>query len=237
MKISISGLLLWVIVVPAAHADLLVYYDNPALNSLSFDSGIPQPALATHSLVVASDLTNTGVQGVNHIEGYQTNGWPTGADLDPDKYISFSLTPLANHAISFDSFSIDMWEPPIFGSTARQFSLRWDYDGYATDILSTVMPAVQNPTSVNYQFSLADLSERTTESEFRLYFYDAPWNDINAALIAMGGMGNGLTLTGTVREAPTSVPAPSTVILIAIALLLAPLGRRRRNLPPANVDA
>ncbi|OJY59342.1 hypothetical protein [Thiobacillus sp. 0-1251] len=59
-----------------AAADLLVHYDNPVKDgsSMGLDSGVPLSPVYAASLTVASSLTNTGIQGVNHIEAYQTNG-------------------------------------------------------------------------------------------------------------------------------------------------------------------
>ena len=197
-----------------ARADVLVYYDNPLKggSSVSFDSGLPQPPMTNSPLVTASDLRNTGVLGVDHIEMYQTDGWPTGPAPDPLKYIFFSLAPMPGYQINFTSFDIDLWQsghPDI----TRKFSLRWDLDGFSTDLITGTIAT--NMYTTSYSFSLASLSSRTSAAEFRLYFYDTALDNQNFAIIAMGSAGNGFTVNGTV----TAVPPVSYTIDDLIALV------------------
>jgi hypothetical protein len=209
-----SVVLFSIITLFQARADVIVYYDNPLKDgtSISFDSSLPQPPITNSPLVTASDLRNTGVLGVDHIEMYQTDGWPAGPSPDPLKHIFFSVAPLPGYQIEFTSFDIDLWQSGGPDNT-RQFSLRWDLDGFSSDLITGRI--VTNIYMTSYSFSLASLSSRTNAAEFRLYFYDSALNGQNASIIAMGSAGNGFKVHGTV----TALPPVSYTVDDLIALV------------------
>jgi hypothetical protein len=201
-----------------AAADLLVHYDNPVKDgsSMGFDSGVPHSAVYAAPLTVASSLTNSGIQGVNHMEAYQTNGWSAAATPDPTKYISFSVAPDAGYQLHIDRFDIDLWQS-LGQDQVRKFALRWIGDSFANDLISGAIQVVpENPTNSTYSFSLAGLDTLTTATEFRLYFYDVAEPGLNSALISMGTLGNGLSLYGSVA----SVPEPSQLAFTMAGLAL-----------------
>lgn len=208
-----------------AAADLLVHYDNPVKDgsSMGFDSGVPLSPVYAASLAVASSLTNTGIQGVNHMEAYQTNDWSAAATPDPTKYISFSVAPDAGYELHVDRFDIDLWQS-LGQYQVRQFALRWNGDSFTNDLISGAIQVVpENPTNSTYSFSLTGLDTRTTTTEFRLYFYDVTEPGLNSALISMGTLGNGISLYGSVAP----VPEPSQLALTAAGLVLVTFVVRR----------
>lgn len=208
-----------------ATADLLVHYDNPIKDgsSMGFDSGIPHSSVYAAPLTVASSLTNSGVQGVNHMEAYQTNGWSAASTPDLAKYITFSVAPDVGYQLHIDRFDIDLWQS-LGQYQVQKFALRWNGDSFANDLVSGAIQVVtENPTNSTYSFSLAGLDRLTTPSEFRLYFYDVAEPGLNSALISMGTLGNGISLYGSVA----SVPEPSQLALTAAGLILIALVVRR----------
>src|SRR3569833_237360 len=216
-----------------ATADLLVHYDNPVKDgsSMGFDSGVPHSPVYAAPLTVASSLTNSGVQGVNHMEAYQTNGWSAAATLAPTKFISFFVAPAAGYQLHVDRFDIDLWQS-LGQYQVRQFALRWNGDSFANDLISGAIQVVpENPANSSYSFSLAGLDTRTTTSEFRLYFFDVAEPGLNSALISMGTLGNGISLYGSVA----SVPEPNQLALTAAGLALGTLVVRRSKQRHGNV--
>lgn len=212
-----------------AAADLLVHYDNPVKDgsSMGFDSGIPHSPVYSAPFTAASSLTNSGVQGVNHMEAYQTNDWSAAAAPDPTKYITFSVAPDVGHQLNVDRFDIDLWQS-LGQYQVRKFALRWDGDSFANDLISSAIQVVpDNPANSTYSFSLAGLDARTSTTEFRLYFYDVAEPGLNSALISMGTLGNGLSLYGSV----SAVPEPSQLALTVVGLALVALvaGRRKQR--------
>lgn len=216
-----------------AAADLLVHYDNPVKDgsSMGFDSGVPHSAVYAAPLTVASSLTNAGVQGVNHMEAYQTNGWSAAATPDPSKYIAFSVAPEVGYQLHFDQFDIDLWQS-LGQYQVQKFALRWNGDSFANDLISGAIQVVtENPTNSTYAFSLTGLDALTATTEFRLYFYDVAEPGLNSALIAMGTLGNGISLYGSVA----AVPEPSQLALTAAGLALVTLVVRRSKKRRGNV--
>lgn len=210
-----------------AVADLLVHYDNPLKDgsSISFDSGVPHSPVYAAPLTVASSLTNSGVQGVNHVEAYQTNDWSAADTPDPTKYISFSVAPDAGYQLNVDRFDIDLWQS-LGQYQVQKFSLRWNGDSFANDLISGAIQVVpENPTNSTYSFSLTGLDALTSTTEFRLYFYDVAEPGLNSALISMGTLGNGLSLYGSV----SAVPEPTQLALTAVGLALITFVVRRSN--------
>jgi hypothetical protein len=208
-----------------AAADLLVHYDNPVKDgsSMGFDSGVPHAPVYAAPLTIASSLTNSGVQGVNHMEAYQTNDWSAAATPDPTKYISFSVAPDAGYQLQVDRFDIDLWQS-LGQFQVQKFALRWNGDSFANDLISGAIQVVpENPTNSTYSFSLAGLDTLTTTTEFRLYFYDVAEPGLNSALISMGTLGNGISMYGSVA----SVPEPSQLALTAVGLALVTFVVRR----------
>ena len=142
---------------------------------------------------------------------YQTDGWPATSAPDPSKYIFFSVTPRANYQIQFTSFDIDLWQSGC-PDCARAFALRWDLDGFGSDLFSSRLSDTLYKTS--YSFDLGSLAPRSDASEFRLYFYDMALDAQNLAVIAMGSAGDGMALHGQV------VPEPSALTFILFLLAL-----------------
>jgi hypothetical protein len=216
-----------------AAADLLVHYDNPVKDgsSMGFDSGVPHSAVYAAPLTVASSLTNSGVQGVNHMEAYQTNDWAAATAPDPAKYITFSVAPDVGYQLHVDRFDIDLWQS-LGQYQVQKFALRWNGDSFANDLISAAIQVVpENPTNSTYSFSLTGLDALTTTTEFRLYFYDVAEPGLNSALISMGTLGNGISLYGSVA----SVPEPSQLALSAVGLALVALVVRRSKQRHGNV--
>ncbi|MGV8991767.1 MAG: hypothetical protein ACOH1Q_10240 [Thiobacillus sp.] len=215
-----------------ATADLLVHYDNPVKNgsSIGFDSSIPHSPVHVAPLTVASPLTNSGVQGVNHMEAYQTNDWSAAATPDPTKYITFSVTPDTDYQLHIDRFDIDLWQS-LGQYQVQKFALRWNGDSFSSDLISSAIQIVTaNPTNSSYSFSLAGLDTRTTITEFRLYFYDVAEPELNTALISMGTIGNGISLYGSVSAVPEPSQLGLTAIGLALVTFVARSSKRRNDL-------
>lgn len=216
-----------------AAADLLVHYDNPVKDgsSMGFDSGVPHSPVYAAPLTVASSLTNSGVQGVNHMEAYQTNDWAAATAPDPAKYITFSVAPDVGYQLHVDRFDIDLWQS-LGQYQVQKFALRWNGDSFVDDLISGAIQVVpENPTNSTYSFSLTGLDALTTTTQFRLYFYDVAEPGLNSALISMGTLGNGISLYGSVA----SVPEPSQLALSAVGLALVTLVVRRSKKRHGNV--
>ncbi len=230
MKVSaLIGAVLMMAHSLAGSAAVLVNYDNPAID-LGYDSGIPHPALYADSELTASSINSHGVDGVSHMEAYQTNGWASGSLPDLSQYISFSLAPLAGKQLQFESLDINIWQSVIGSDGVKQFSLRSSQDGFSTDIANVAIDRVAfNPGNSVYNVSLHALSAATAATEFRLYFYDIDSVGQNYALISMGNQGDGITVNGNVLPAVSTVPNPgsSTLFTAGLIMLMALQFRRK----------
>lgn len=204
----------------SAQAGVLINFDNPTC--CGFDSGIPQPMLYVDPAIIASSVTNKGVQGVNHIEMYQTNGW--GSSLDTGKYISWSVAPISGKQLILRSFEIDIWQ--TYWTYNGAFSLRSSANDFGADLFTSSISHVDwNPTSSSYVFDFASGTTVQDSTEFRLYFN----GNFGMYMIATGSPGNGFTLNGDVISA---VPEPATyqLALVGIGAIGIAL-RRRKQLP------
>ena len=172
--------------------------------------------------VIASTVTSHGVQGVNHIEMYQTNGW--GTTLNAAQYIDWHIAPVSGKQIVLSSFDIDIWQ--TYAGNNGAFSLRSSADGFASDLFTSTISHVDlNPSNSTYHFAFSPNTQVQADTEFRLYFY----GNAGSYMITTGSSGNGFTLNGDIIPAP--VPEPTSY-----ALLIAGLGSlgfmvRRKRLP------
>lgn len=177
---------------------LLVEYDpiaplyDPNNQFTGFlDSALPLTPTSYASGIQPSDLILVGAGPLFAWNEYTSYDWPAAASLDPDTYISFSVSIAAGEAAypSWYEFTYQTDE-----GNANAAALRSSIDGFAADI-GTVNPLM----SVN-RIDASALAPTSGTVEFRLYLYDQS-NRISVAWITssvrFGGVG--FRLLGTVR--------------------------------------
>lgn len=181
----------------------------------SFDyNGTPIPGLTV------SPIAKVGVTTSSSSGNFRASGWPVGAtsgsdvftgDLDPTKYIEFTITAADGKAIDLPTLNFGIGRS---GTGTRQWQWRSSADNYAAAIpVATANAALMNEGGVltnpdsnsNWAGNSIQTSGGTFENvksiTFRLYSYNAETTSGTA------GLHGPLVFGGTLRDASANAPS------------------------------
>ena len=187
----------------------------------TIDSSTSLPASASNALISAGslsgspDLTSPGP----FANAYEFDNWPSGA-LDTGDYLAFSM---AGNNVTYSTVAFSMYNN--FDGSGN-WEIRSDIDNYAATLDSGTFSGIfggGEPITAN----IAALGTRSGSVQFRLYTFNnsGTTNPLQRGIRGTGGGGEGLSLSGSVAGAQTSIATTPTLgggrwlLLIALAFL------------------
>lgn len=140
--------------------------------------------------------------------------------IDNDRYLSFTITPLASQQIEFTTLSLALGKSSsgadINVSLLSDLSADPDFTSDSDEIDSTKTASVSNFTA-NLSFDLSSLATVNSATEFRLYFHTTASTGSHDFSV------DDIVLSGDV----TPIPEPSTTALFGLGGLALILRRRK----------
>lgn len=189
-------------------AQQIYQFTGNSTGNNQFNSITAQPTLATFST-----FTRTTVTWANAANTFNSENWAVGgADVDPTRYTSFTLTPNPGQFLNLESLS---FEHTRTGNGPANGEVRYSLDGFASSVNLAFATSTGN-TSTFWNFP--DIST-SSPIEFRFFGYGA----VNSA----GAMRfDNVFLGGNASP----VPEPGWIVgFCAAAGLAARFGRRLRR--------
>jgi len=218
--------------------DLPTSYSEPHVTNSevsvgSFTSGSGFTGRVASGTGISSGFDNLGNSGYDTGEGFlfanrgsgvNTNGTQAQAFSD-NEYFEITVTPNANHEISFTTLSFYAWVNDK-SRGADQFGVTTSIDGHtATNMvgLGEISPAssgvtVTNALAYNIDLSGAQFQNVTSATTFRIYVWDGGSNT-SASLVGF----DNLVFDGTVSP----IPEPSSNLLLAFFAVCCVMKRKR----------
>lgn len=148
----------------------------------------------------------TGVSAAANAQRFNSTGWTTGAAIDPDDYVEFTITPDAGYTLNITDIVVLHQRS---GTGPVSFVLRTSLDAYAADAtnVSTIADVTTTQTAT---FTFTSAINTSSAVTIRLYAYSA-----EAAGGTWGpgdGTGNDIVVNGTANAAgPAISVAPSSL--------------------------
>lgn len=184
-------------------ADVLVRYEpgeNDQFEGMISDQPL-SPDVVKSASISASLLAQSEAAGTS-----KSAVWPVAAvgPAGTSDYVSFTVEPHPTALVSLDTLS---WAGTSYSDSAVSLTLRTSLDGFAMDVAAfdSVGGGLRHWIA-NFDLSALPTSIGTS-LEFRIYPGNtgpaADWVDLTGVL--GGGLGMGLTLTGTATE-PSTIP-------------------------------
>jgi hypothetical protein len=153
--------------------------------------------------VTVSGIGRVGLNGANPANRYTATGWSSG-NLDLGQYFTFTITPNDGFFVNYENFT---YSGQRTGNGPTSFAFRSSVDNFTTNIGS---PLANGATIA----LTADAFQGVTNAtEFRLYGW--------------GGSGQFSVNDFSFNGAVSAVPEPTSVLLVASALAVFTLRRRR----------
>jgi hypothetical protein len=157
----------------------------------SYASNSNDARLNTSTITRGSGISASGNGG-----RFNATGWTTGASLDPDDYMEFTISPLSGKTFSISSVVVQLQRS---STGPGKLALRTSNDAYATNAGSefTIVDNTSTQTAT-FTFSLIDQASDLT---LRLYFYAS--ESAGGSCGPGDGAGDDIVVNGTTADAVT----------------------------------
>jgi hypothetical protein len=164
--------------------ELLGFTTDFRVSPISWGAG----SSAAVSAAIVTETNGERSQDALPNRGLFGKGWPSGAPIDPMRYIEFTLNSASETPLFIEYVQIPLFRespnPQGKGEHGpRKWSLRWSRDGYSEDLGQIDISDNNDRSQTVFRVDLWQREASAEAATFRLYGYDSPSSEGSGGVV------------------------------------------------------